>query len=131
MEIMIILVVEHDSAIGLLVEDTLAEAAFKVELVTSARMAVNLLDKPDANYRALITDVNLGRNTPSGWEVARHAPALFPAIPIIYMTSDSAGEWKAQGVPNSVLLAKPFVPAQLITALSHLLNAAPPSAESS
>jgi hypothetical protein len=34
-----------------------------------------------------------------------------------------------QGVPNSLLLAKPFAPAQLVTAISQLLNAgAPPLA---
>jgi hypothetical protein len=38
------------------------------------------------------------------------------------MTGDSAYLWSAHGVPNSVLLQKPFVDAQLITALANLLN---------
>jgi hypothetical protein len=45
-------------------------------------------------------------------------------MPVIYMTGDSAAQWSANGVPNSVLLRKPFVDAQLTTALATLLNAA-------
>jgi len=40
------------------------------------------------------------------------------------MTGDSAKNWAAQGVPDSVLLQKPFVHAQLVTALTTLLNEA-------
>jgi len=47
----------------------------------------------------------------------------------VYMTGAAAGHWAAQGVPNSILLAKPFAPAQLVTALSNLLNVgSPPTA---
>ncbi len=41
---------------------------------------------------------------------------------MVYMSGDSAPEWDAQGVSNSVMVAKPFVTAQVITALSNLLN---------
>lgn len=40
------------------------------------------------------------------------------------MSGDSAHEWTAQGVPNSVMVSKPFVVAQIITAISTLLNQA-------
>jgi hypothetical protein len=38
------------------------------------------------------------------------------------MTGDSADEWASKGVPSSILLTKPFAPAQLVTAVSQLLN---------
>jgi hypothetical protein len=38
------------------------------------------------------------------------------------MTGDSAAEWASHGVPKSILLTKPFAPAQLLTAVSQLLN---------
>ena len=41
------------------------------------------------------------------------------------MSGASAGDWAAQGVPNSIMLTKPFAPAQLITAISTLMNEAP------
>jgi hypothetical protein len=40
------------------------------------------------------------------------------------MSGDSAPEWTSKGVPNSIMVAKPFAPAQIITAVSTLLNQA-------
>ena len=39
------------------------------------------------------------------------------------MTGADAEKWPINGVPNSILLNKPFAPAQLLTAVSQLLNA--------
>jgi DNA-binding response OmpR family regulator len=58
----------------------------------------------------------------NGWEVARQIREIDPAFPIIYMTGAAADQWASQGVPNSILLEKPFAPAQLVTAVSNLLN---------
>jgi hypothetical protein len=38
------------------------------------------------------------------------------------MTGAAADRWASSCVPNSILLQKPFAPAQLITAISQLLN---------
>jgi hypothetical protein len=43
------------------------------------------------------------------------------------MSGAHADDWAVKGVPNSIMLAKPFAPAQLVTALAQLLNAAPPT----
>jgi hypothetical protein len=40
------------------------------------------------------------------------------------MTGANADEWTVLGVPESLLIAKPFVPVQMVTAVSQLLNAA-------
>ena len=49
-----------------------------------------------------------------------------PEFPIIYMTGAGTAKWLSRGVPNSMLLEKPFAPAQLVTAVSQLLiNEAP------
>ena len=53
---------------------------------------------------------------------------LDPTFPIIYMTGAAAAEWPSKGVPNSILLNKPFALAQLVTAVSQLLNAGSPIA---
>jgi CheY-like chemotaxis protein len=60
-----------------------------------------------------------------GWDVARRAREMEPEFPVVYMTGDSADDWASKGVPKSILLNKPFAPAQLITAISQLLNGAP------
>ena len=49
-------------------------------------------------------------------------------MPVIYITSSDGADWASKGVPNSVLLAKPFALAQLVTAISQLLNANPQAA---
>lgn len=38
------------------------------------------------------------------------------------MTGAATDEWARLGVPKSILLTKPFAPAQLVTAVSQLLN---------
>ena len=48
-----------------------------------------------------------------------------PDMPVVYMSGESAEDWTSQGVPNSIVLAKPFALAQLVTAVSQLLNSAP------
>lgn len=121
-ELLVILVVEDEALIRDVVEETLDDGGFKVVLATSGEEAVKLLDSFDPKYRALVTDVNLGPDRMSGWEVARHARSVDPELAVVYMTGDSAAEWASQGVPNSVLLTKPFAPAQLVTAVAQLLN---------
>jgi hypothetical protein len=51
-----------------------------------------------------------------------------PDFPVVYMSAKYAEDWVSKGVPNSIMLAKPFALAQLVTAVSQLLNAAPPTA---
>ena len=62
----------------------------------------------------------------SGWDLARIARERDPAFPIVYMTGTAAEDWAKFGVPNSILLTKPFAPAQLVTAVSQVLNVGPP-----
>ena len=38
------------------------------------------------------------------------------------MTGDSAADWTAFGVPKSVLVQKPFVAAQVLSAVMTLMN---------
>jgi CheY-like chemotaxis protein len=122
----VILVVEDDQLIRTVVEETLDVGGFKPAVAASGEEAVTLLQGQN-KYRALVTDIHLlGRI--DGWEVAKRAREIDPAFPIIYMTGAAADEWASHGVPNSILLTKPFAPAQLVTALSNLLNDSSPSA---
>ena len=128
-DLLIILLVEDDAIVQHLAEETLSEGGYKVVAASSSERAIELLDSQDPPFRALVTDINLGKTKMTGWEVARHAREINADLPVVYMTGDSAAEWASHGVPNSVLLTKPFAPAQLLTAVSQLLNAAsPPSA---
>jgi DNA-binding response OmpR family regulator len=123
-----ILVVEDDHLIQSVVEEALKEGGFEIVIASTAEHAAELLDSAQGKYRALVTDINLGHNGRDGWEVARRAREIDPAFPVVYMSGDSAEDWASKGVPNSIMLAKPFAPAQLVTAVAQLLNAAPPAA---
>jgi DNA-binding response OmpR family regulator len=115
------MVVEDDQLIQTLIEDALSEAGFEPAFAASGEEAVTLLNGNKAHYRALVTDINLLGKL-DGWEVAKRAREIDPAFPIVYMTGAAADEWASNGVPNSILLTKPFAPAQLVTAVSNLLN---------
>jgi hypothetical protein len=49
-------------------------------------------------------------------------PSKEGASPVVYLTDESADAWGSQGVPNSLILRMLFAPAQLVTAVSQLLN---------
>ena len=117
----LVFVVDDEAAIQHVLQDALEEGGFVVATASSAEEAIAMLNAEGMVYNALVTDVNLGGKL-TGWDVAMRARELLPDMPIIYMTGGAANEWASHGVPNSILLTKPFAPAQLITAVSQLLN---------
>lgn len=117
----LILVIDDDAALHAVVEDALEDAGFDTAIAASAEEAVTLLREKVGRYWVLVTDINL-KGTLSGWEIAKAARELDPHFPVVYMTGAAADDWGVHGVPNSVLLHKPFAPAQLVTAVSQLLN---------
>ena len=129
-DVPVILVIEDDQLIQSVVEEALKEGGFEIAIASSGENAVKLLDldASDGKYRALVTDVNLGRDKMDGWEAAKRAREIDPAFPVVYMSGDSSDDWGSKGVPNSIMLEKPFAPAQLVIAVSQLLNASPPTA---
>lgn len=120
-----LLVVEDEALLRTLLAEGLEAAGFELVFAPDGQSAVQELDSHAASFQAVLTDVKLGSG-PSGWEVARHCRELIPQMPIIYMTGDSAVFWPSQGVPGSVLVQKPYVIAQIVTAVTMLLNATEP-----
>ncbi|AZO58968.1 response regulator [Mesorhizobium sp. M1A.F.Ca.IN.020.06.1.1] len=120
-----ILVVEDEPLILLEIETALEEAGFAVSGLTSAEAALSAFDAAPETIKALITDIRLGPGK-SGWDLAREIRAVNAAMPVIYISGDSAVHWPSEGVPNSVMIAKPFFMPQITTALATLLNDQPP-----
>jgi DNA-binding response OmpR family regulator len=118
----IILVVEDDPLVRGVVEETLTDGGFEIAMVSPGENAIDLLEVQQVKYGAVVTDINLGRDRRDGWDVARRAREIDAGFPVVYMTGASADDWASKGVPNSILLTKPFAPAQLLTAVSQLLN---------
>jgi len=126
-ELPIILVIEDDRELQSIIEDALRDGGFEPAIAGSGEEAITLLKAFRTKYRALVTDISLlGRL--DGWRVARSAREIDPSFPIIYITGAGGDDWPSKGVPNSILLQKPFGPAQLVTAVSELLTAGTPPA---
>jgi DNA-binding response OmpR family regulator len=117
----LLLVVEDDPASGEDIRRSLEEAGFRVLLVPSGEKATSAFDENAGEIGGLIADVKLGGNV-SGWDVARHARETHQELPVVYITGFYVEDWAARGVPKSILVQKPFAPAQIITAISSLLN---------
>ncbi|MBR0950382.1 response regulator [Bradyrhizobium canariense] len=116
-----VLVVEDEALICNFVEDALSGGGFEACSVHTGEAALSTFRDGREGCRALLTDVNLGDGI-SGWELARQIREITPGFPVVYMTSASAPDWKSQGVDGSLLIEKPFAPAQLAAAVSQLLD---------
>jgi DNA-binding response OmpR family regulator len=119
-----VLVVDDDILIRNVVEEVLSDGGFEAKAASSGEEAIALLNAH--RYCAVIIDIAFGKDHVKGWAVARRARAFNAAMPIIYITGGNADEWSIQGVPNSMVITKPFAPASLLTAVAQLLSAEHP-----
>ena len=123
-EVTPILVVEDEPLIRMNLVDALHDGGFTTEECGDGKSACAQIDKY-TEMQGLITDIRLG-DGPNGWDVARHARRRFPHVAVLYVTGDSVAEWTSEGVPNSLILQKPYAEAQLMTAIASLLIDAVP-----
>ena len=119
----LLLYVEDEVLIQDLLVSALTEAGYEVLAVSTGAEGIEALAGRSGELRGLITDINLGSGV-DGWEVARHARELINGLPVVYVSGASHQEWSSKGVPESVMIAKPFVPVQIVVAMSALLNRA-------
>lgn len=117
----LLLYVEDELLIQGVMIASLEDAGFKLAVADSGAQALQLLAEHGAKLRGLITDVNLGPG-PDGWDVARAARESIGGLPVVYVSAASQHEWVSQGVPVSMMIAKPFAAAQLVIAISSLLS---------
>jgi CheY-like chemotaxis protein len=116
------LLAEDEPVIAELIGMALHDAGFEVVAVATGDEAIAKLEAEPNKFAGLVTDIRMmGVN--DGWAVARRARELIPDFPVVYMTGDSAVEWTSHGVPHSIVISKPFAPAQAVTAIASLLNA--------
>jgi DNA-binding NtrC family response regulator len=115
-----VLLVEDEPQIREMLEIALNDGGFDVKAAESGTNALSELESDPAKFIAVVTDIRLGTG-PDGWAVGHRARELIPGVPVVYMSGDSAADWTSAGVPGSLVLAKPFAIAQLVTAVAHLL----------
>lgn len=117
-----ILLVEDEEMIAFALEDALREGGYQVKIAGSGDQAVAMLESTP-HLHGLLTDIRVGRGK-NGWQIARRAREINPTIAVVYMSGDSAHEYSALGVPDSIMIQKPFAPDQIVTAISTQLNRA-------
>jgi DNA-binding response OmpR family regulator len=125
MEPIFILLVEYEDIVREALDAALAEAGFQVIFALDALEATAELDINPLLYRAVITDVRKD-NGPGSWDVAHRARELVEEMPIIYINGEGTRDWFIKGVPNSLLITKPFLPAQIVAAVLTLMNTKTP-----
>lgn len=114
----LVLVVEDEFFLQADLELALAAAGFVTDVASTGEEALSLLMAK--RHDALVTDVRLG-GALNGWEVAKRIRDKDPSFPVVYVTAYDQ-EWKANGVPNSVLIPKPFTSAKVVAAVTSLLS---------
>jgi len=118
----LILVVEDEPLILADIESALIDGGYEVASATMADDAMRTLEESAEPPAGLITDIRLGGGQPSGWDIAHRARELSTGIGVIYMSGDSGADWASKGVPESIFIQKPFALAQMVTAISSVLN---------
>lgn len=117
-----LLLVDDDPLVADVLQAILADAGYSVTTARSVETAMQVLEADQQPVACLVTDVNLN-TTASGWDLARAARALYPTLPVVYVSGDSGHDWSAQGVPHSGMLNKPFAPSQLVVMVANQINA--------
>ena len=118
----LVLLVEDEPLIREMVVAALAEAGFSTLIASDGQAAIKLFEENGDVIRGLVTDINLDDGM-DGWDLARTSREHASNLPVVYMTGASGHEWASRGMPNSLLITKPFAPAQVVVALSSLLVA--------
>ena len=116
-----ILIVEDEPLIRLALMDMFEGAGFAVLEAGDASEAMALLDTHAGRIGILLTDIRLG-DGPDGWDVARHARSQLEDLPIVFVSGDSAGDWREAGIDRSVMLAKPVADGDLLAAVQTGLD---------
>ena len=122
-ETVTVLLVDDDPLVHEVIRLALEDGGIEVLSAATGSEAIELLDARHVSIHALVTDINLGKDV-DGWAVAKHARELEARLPVVYITGDSGYEWRSQGVPESIVIEKPFVAAQIVTAVAAARNEA-------
>lgn len=123
MEAPALLLVEDEVLVQEMLATEFTDSGFELVVAGDGDRALAELDADATRFKAIITDIELGKG-PDGWDVARRARELVADMPVVYITGAGGHDWSSKGVPDSVVISKPFAPAQLSTAVATLITAA-------
>ena len=114
-----ILLVEDDVLIAELVAEALEDVGLKVEMTHSSGDAVGRIEAEPRSFAAVVTDINLGERL-TGFDVARRARELNPAVKVVYVTGMPENIRSAE--EEALMFPKPFSPHELAAQVQILLR---------
>ena len=101
-----VLIVDDEPHIVELIVEALNERGVKVASALTDQDAFALLERNAQDLSMLVTDINLGKGV-TGFDVARKARELNPALAIVYITGQPQ-KLERFGVDGALLVEKPF-----------------------
>ncbi len=115
-----ILLVEDEVLVQLLAVEYLESAGYHVDTAASATEAMNKLGLTPGGVDAVIIDIGLPDRT--GDALLREVRALYPSLPAVLATGQSATEVRAiiGKLPGVVVVNKPYLEKDIIEALQQL-----------
>jgi DNA-binding NtrC family response regulator len=115
-----VLIVEDEAQVLMLAESYLQEHGHRTLSASTVTGATTLLDGPD-EIHLLFTDIGLQDDLEAGLQLAAGAIERRPSIRVLYATGQAVTDgMRAQFVPRSAMLVKPYTVDQLLTSLSML-----------
>lgn len=105
-----------------IVHEALEEAGYQVVIAESGCEALQILEKQATDI--LVTNVRL-KSGEDGWEIARRARALRPAIPVVHVTGSGGPDCAGQAVGGSQLIRTSLAPGAIVDAVADLLGRRP------
>ena len=116
-----VLLVEDDPAVARIATRLLSRNRFAVTTASSGPEALEALGAADPPIQLLLTDIMMPGMP--GPELARHARAAVPELPIVFMSGHVTPLVDPSAIPDAGLVLKPFTEASLIRALRAALDA--------
>lgn len=115
-----VLLVEDDPLVSLLIREELQASGYEVTCAGTGREALRVIEEPGA-FEALVTDIDLGGPT-DGFGVARCFRAVYPQIPVVFISGAPGIRYRTEAVKPSSFLAKPFIMHDLTEALERAVH---------
>ncbi|WP_353387639.1 response regulator [Halopseudomonas sabulinigri] len=116
-----VLIVDDIAAVSVVLRETLLDAGYRCSTAESAESALEVL-QADPSIDLLLTDIGLPRM--NGKELAKHARAARPELPVLFMTgyAESAKNRVKFTEPGMDIMLKPFSTAELLGKVAMLLG---------
>ncbi len=113
-----VLLIEDEILLCWVVEDLLRRQGYDVQIATTGGDGLAAIES--RSFDLLVTNIRLGGGL-DGWELARRARDLYPSIAVLFVSGDSASQHRNRGVAGSLMVSKPFEPADIERAVDRLL----------